>query len=65
MMHIYQKSFNKDANIDITIKNAFEKFINLNNKTAMNLVYYLDDQFRKDFRGLTDIEINEKLDKVI
>jgi hypothetical protein len=43
MMHIYNKSFNKDANIDITIKNAFEKFINYNNKTATNLVYYLDD----------------------
>ena len=31
----------------------------------MNLVYYLDDQFKKEFKGLSDIEINERLDKVI
>ena len=31
----------------------------------MSLVYYLDDQFKKDFKGLSDAEINERLDKVI
>jgi hypothetical protein len=65
MLNIYVKSFNKDSSIDLTIKNAFESFINQSDKTAMSLVYYLDDQFKKDFKGLSDGEINEKLDKVI
>jgi cullin 3 len=28
-------------------------------------VYYLDEKFKKDFKGLNEIEINEQLDKVI
>lgn len=31
----------------------------------MSLVYYLDDQFKKDFKGMSESEINERLDKVI
>lgn len=31
----------------------------------MSLVYYLDDQFKKDFKGMGESEINERLDKVI
>jgi cullin 3 len=59
------KSFNRDTTIDLAIKNAFETFINQSEKTAMSLVYYLDDQFKKDFRGLSESEINERLEKVI
>jgi hypothetical protein len=28
MMNIHLKSFSKDTNIDLTIKNAFESFLN-------------------------------------
>jgi len=59
MMNIYIKSFNRDPNIDIAIKNAFENFINQNERTATNLVYYLDDKLKKDYKGLTETEINE------
>lgn len=31
----------------------------------MCLVYYLDEKFKKDFKTMTESEINEKLDKVI
>ena len=31
----------------------------------MSLVYYLDDQFKKDFKGLNEAEINERLERVI
>ena len=31
----------------------------------MCLVYYLDEKFKKDFKGSNESEINEKLDKVI
>lgn len=31
----------------------------------MSLVYYLDDQFKKDFKGLSETEINERLERAI
>lgn len=66
MMNIHIKSFSKDTNIDLAIKNAFESFLNLDSeKTAMSLVYYLDDQFKKDFKQLSEAEINERLERVI
>ena len=50
MFTILTKSFNKDSDIDITIKNSFENFINQSEKTARSLVYYLDELFKKDFK---------------
>lgn len=44
MFSIHSKSFSKDSQIDLTIKTAFENFLNQDSdKTAMSLVYYLDD----------------------
>ncbi len=43
LTNIFVKSFNKDSLIEMTIKGAFEQFINQSEKTAMSLVYYLDD----------------------
>lgn len=65
MVNIQVRSFNRDTTIDLSIKNAFESFINQSEKTAMSLVYYLDDQFKKDFKGMSESEINERLEKVI
>jgi len=64
-MYIFGKSFQKDTFMDVTIKNAFETFINQNERTAMCLVYYLDEKFKKDFKGMQEQEINDILDKVI
>jgi hypothetical protein len=66
MFNIQQKSFNRDTTIDLTIKTSFENFLNLeSDKTAMSLVYYLDDQFKKDFKTLSEVEINDRLERVI
>ena len=65
MMNMFNRSFNKDSNIDLAIKNAFETFINQSDKTAMSLVYYLDDQFKKDFKNMAEQDVNDRLDKVI
>ena len=66
MFNIHIKSFNKDNSIDLTIKSAFENFLNLESeKTAMSLVYYLDDQFKKDFKNLSEAEVNDRLERVI
>jgi cullin 3 len=65
MMDLLQKSLDRDMTVDLTIKNSFESFINENDKTAKSLVMYLDDQFKKDFKNNTEVEIAEKVDKVI
>ena len=31
----------------------------------MSLVYLLDEKFKKDFKGMSEVEINEEIDKVI
>ena len=64
-MDLLQKSLDRDMSVDLTIKNSFESFINENDKTAKSLVMYLDDQFKKDFKNNTEVEIAEKVDKVI
>jgi hypothetical protein len=51
--------------VDLTIKTSFENFINLNEKTAKSLVAYLDDNFKKDFKNNTEVEIADKIDKII
>jgi|TARA_B110000285_G_scaffold223782_1_gene279762 LytS/YehU family sensor histidine kinase len=51
--------------VDMTIKNSFESFINENEKTARSLVLYLDENFKKDFKNNTEVEIAEKVDKII
>ena len=66
MMSIHVKSFAKDTNIDLAVKNAFEAFLNTDSeKTAMSLVYYLDDQFKKDFKQLAEGDVNDRLERVI
>lgn len=65
MIELHSKSLEKDSTVELTIKNSFESFINENEKTAKALVIYLDDQFKKDFKSNTEIEISEKISKLI
>lgn len=65
MVNLLTKSLDRDSNVDLTIKTSFESFINENEKTAKSLVAYLDDQFKKDFKNNTEIEIAEKIDRII
>ena len=65
MSELLIKSLERDQNVDLAIKNSFESFINENEKTAKSLVMYLDDQFKKEFKNNTEVEISEKIDKII
>ena len=40
----------RDTRIDLTIKMAFEKVLNVNNRTAKALVFYLDEMFKKEIK---------------
>ena len=50
--NIQTKAMDKDTQIDMTIKMAFEKVVNVNNRTAKSLVFYLDEMLKKDFKNL-------------
>ena len=65
MIDLHQKSLARDSTIELTVMYGFEHFINKNEKTAKSLVMYLDEQFKKDFKNNTEVEISEKVDKVI
>lgn len=65
MIDMHTKSLERDMTVDLTIKNSFEAFINENDKTAKSLVLYLDEQFKKDFKNNTEVEIQEKVERVI
>ena len=65
MTELLTKSLERDQNVDLAIKNSFENFINENEMTAKSLVMYLDDQFKKDFKNNTEVEISEKIEKII
>lgn len=65
MSDLLAKSLERDQNVDLAIKNSFESFINENEKTAKSLVMYLDDQFKKEFKNNTEVDISEKIDKII
>ena len=62
---IQSKAMEKDAHIDMTIKMAFEKVVNVDNRTAKALVFYLDEMLKKDFKNINEAELTERLDKVI
>ena len=62
---VQNRAMQKDTQIDMTIKMAFEKVVNVNNRTAKALVFYLDEMLKKDFKNIQEAELAERLDKVI
>jgi exonuclease I len=62
IMEIFQKSLNRNVDIQIGIKLAFENFINKSDRTSIAMVRYLDEQFLKDFKGMDETEVGVKMD---
>ncbi len=42
----------RDPQIDLSVKMAFEKVCNEENKTAKALVIYLDEMFKTEFKNI-------------
>lgn len=51
--------------MDMTIKVAFEKVVNVSIRTAKALVFYLDEMFKKEIRTIQEQVIKEKVEQVI
>ena len=41
---------------------AFEKVLNVNNRTAKALVFYLDEMFKKEIKTIQEQEFSDKVD---
>ncbi len=55
----------RDPHIDLTVKMAFEKVCNEENKTAKALVFYLDEMFKTEFKTSQESDMVERIDKVV
>lgn len=62
---VYVEAMNKDSMIDMTIKMAFEKICNYDDKVPKALVEYLDDIYKREVKTLQEDETAQRLDKVI
>ena len=65
IVEIYLKSMQKDPLVDLSIKMAFEKIVNIDHRTAKALVVYLDEMFKGEFKTLGEAELMERLDRVV
>lgn len=62
---IIQQSCNKDNDLALSIKRAFEECLSKFENSALYLSKYIDTKLKKDIRILKDDEINNMFDKVI
>lgn len=65
MALIQTQAMKKDTHVEMTLKWAFEHVVNQSNRTARSLVLYLDEMFKKEFKTINEVEINDKIDRVI
>lgn len=63
--NIVRVAFTGDKQFQRSLKNSFEKFMNMDTRCAQFLSVYVDDLLRHRIRGMGDGEIDRTLDKVI
>merc|ERR1719357_1977938 len=56
-------SFSNDRFFKQTISGDFEHFLNLNQRSPEYLSLFIDDKLKKGVRGLSDVEVEQVLDK--
>jgi cullin 3 len=61
-----KESFKESKDFQLTLKQAFESFLNKDTRTAQYLSLYVDDMFRKGLKNLsTDNEVDASLEQVV
>lgn len=65
IFEVYVSAMARDPHIDLTVKMAFEKVCNEENKTAKALVFYLDEMFKTEFKTSQESDMVERIDKVV
>eukprot|EP00741_Cyanophora_paradoxa_P016671 tig00020934_g16100.t1 len=62
---VIQQAFGNDKSFQNTLNQAFEHFINLNNRSPEYISLYVDDKLRKGLKGVSEEEVETTLDKVM
>jgi cullin 3 len=62
---IISSSFRSEKAVQKKLNEAFEGFINIGNHCAAHLASYVDELLRGGIQGATEMEVEDKLEKVI
>ncbi|KAI8886688.1 Cullin-domain-containing protein [Backusella circina FSU 941] len=62
---ILEQAANKDKTFQIVFNDAFEKFINENQKSAEFISLFIDENLKKGLKGKSEDEVDDILDKTI
>jgi len=63
--NILTKAFHNDKNFQHTLNQAFEYFINMNNRSPEFISLFIDEKLRKGLKGASEEEVEKTLDKVM
>ncbi|TFK40341.1 Cullin [Crucibulum laeve] len=62
---IWKKAFRSDREVETALNEAFESFINTNDKAPEFISLFIDDHLKRGLKGKTDTEVDMVLDKTI
>ncbi|KAJ7739753.1 Cullin-domain-containing protein [Mycena maculata] len=62
---VWKESFSCDRDLESTLNEAFETFINLNERSSEFISLFIDDNLKRGLKGKTDTEVDVVLDKTI
>ncbi|KAI9061290.1 Cullin-domain-containing protein [Trametes sanguinea] len=62
---IWSKAFARDRELESGLNDAFQTFINLNEKSPEFISLFIDDNLKKGLKGKSDTEVDMVLDKTI
>ncbi|KAJ7127021.1 Cullin-domain-containing protein [Mycena epipterygia] len=62
---IWKEAFSCDRELESNLNEAFESFINLNDRSSEFISLFIDDNLKRGLRGKTDTEVDAVLDKTI
>ncbi|KAJ6531764.1 Cullin-domain-containing protein [Mycena capillaripes] len=62
---IWKEAFSFDRDLESNLNEAFESFINLNERSSEFISLFIDDNLKRGLRGKTDTEVDAVLDKTI
>jgi len=63
--HIVSAAFNSEAKFKKVLRDAFENFMNMDANCAKYMALYIDDLLKSKLRGLSENEVDLRLDRVI
>lgn len=62
---VWTRSFDSNREAESSLNEAFEDFINLNEKAPEYISLFVDENLKKGLKGKTDMEVDAVLDKTI